>query len=163
MQLRNLLIIGLLSLSLINNNNISIDNNTKHFQEQKTIIQDVQIDKIVYDNFTTKIDDINKLINDEIVGYIYFGRDTCPACQQFNKFLQKEFNQDKNLLVYKFDTANWRSNEFFRNVLNKYNITEVPMLIKINKDKSYEVFKSKNENELQLNLHEFLYSDINNN
>lgn len=114
----------------------------------------------VNDYFTTKINDINKLINDEITGYVYFGRDTCRVCLYLNTFLEKEYNENSDLLIYKFDTDYWRDNENFQNVLDKYSVSTVPTLIKINKDKTYEAkkFDGENEEEMQLELHEFLYN-----
>lgn len=118
-----------------------------------------QINDNVHDYFTTKITDINKLINDEITGYVYIGRDTCPICLYFNKFLEKEYMENENLLIYKFDTDFWRNDNNFNKVLDKYHISTIPSLIRINKDKTYEIkeFESENEEELQLELNNFLY------
>lgn len=114
----------------------------------------------VYDEFTTEIEDINKLINLEIIGYIYIGRDNCPVCLYFNRFLKKEFEINENLLVYKFDTNYWRENESFQEVLDKYGVTNIPTLIKVNEDKSYKKFEVNDESdeEVQLKLNEFLYN-----
>lgn len=120
--------------------------------------KEVQTDKEIYDYFTIKIDDINKLINDEISGYVYFGRDTCPICLYLNKFLEKEYINNNDLLIYKFDTDYWRENKSFKDILNKYNISTIPTLIRINKDQSYEILEFHNENEeqIQLELNNFL-------
>src|SRR5690554_3929562 len=56
----------------------------------------------VYDNFTIKIEDIDSLINDEIRGYLYIGRDTCPVCLAFNRDLERVLKKDKSLVIYKF-------------------------------------------------------------
>lgn len=154
-----LLFISIVSLIVIKNDNIFVDNMKNYHQKPYTVKNDIQTDEIVYDNFTVKIDDINKLINDDIVGCVYFGRDTCPECLEFNKYLQNQFNQNINLLVYKFDTDKWRSNENFKNILNKYNITKIPMLIKINNDKSYQIYevdKVDNEKKAESDLNNFL-------
>lgn len=114
--------------------------------------------EVVYDYFSTQINDINKLKNDEIIGYVYFARDTCPVCLEFNKNLEIEFKKNEDLVVFKFDTDYWRENEEFKNVLNKYNVSEVPMLIKINEDKSYKILKVEKVENIQIELNKFLYN-----
>lgn len=116
-------------------------------------------DKEVYDSFTNKITDINQLINSELSGYVYFGRDTCPNCLQFNEFLKKEYIENEDLLIYKFDTDYWRNDENFTTVLDKYKISSIPTLILINKDKSYEILEFNNENDIESTLHYFLYKN----
>ncbi|MBU3106112.1 thioredoxin family protein [Clostridium gasigenes] len=149
-------LIILLSISVVLS--IIIYNTTNHHQDKQNMVnEDIQTNEINYDYFTTKIDDINKLINNEIVGYVYFGRDTCPLCLEFNKNLEKEFNQNKNLSIYKFDTDYWREDKDFKNILNKYSISEIPMLIKIDKDQSYKIFIVTNVEETQSELNNFLY------
>lgn len=146
-------------LSIIINKNTIVDGNINDYQENLNIVnEDIQADEVVYDYFTTKIEDINKLINDEIVGYVYFARDTCPICLKFNENLEKEFKQNENLLIYKFDTDYWREDKDFRNILDKYAISEVPMLIKINEDKSYQIFEVNDVEKLQSELNNFLYN-----
>ncbi|SQC85168.1 copper amine oxidase-like protein [Clostridium perfringens] len=118
-------------------------------------------DKEVYDSFTNKITDINQLINNELSGYIYFGRDTCPNCLKFNEFLKEEYIQKEDLLIYKFDTDYWRNDENFTTVLDNYKISSIPTLILINNDKSYETleFNNNNENDIESTLHCFLYKN----
>lgn len=146
---------------------IVIADNVKKDLNIGTVRTDKQIEKtvdnyaneVVEDYFTTKIDDINKLLNDDVIGYIYFGRDTCPNCLNFNRFLEREYNKNEELLIFKFDTDFWRENEFFRDVLNKYGVSGVPTLMKVNRDNSYLVFNpiGENEDDIQTNLHNFLY------
>lgn len=116
-------------------------------------------DKEVYDSFTNKITDINQLINNELSGYVYFGRDTCPNCLQFNEFLKEEYIQNEDLLIYKFDTDYWRNDENFTALLDKYKISSIPTLILINNDKSYEILEFNNENDIESTLHYFLYKN----
>ncbi|AZK45106.1 hypothetical protein [Paenibacillus lentus] len=61
--------------------------------------ESVQVDEDINDYFTTKIDDINKLKSGEIIGYVYFGRDTCPVCLYLNKLLEKEYEKNGELLT----------------------------------------------------------------
>lgn len=115
-------------------------------------------------NLKIKIIDINDLINDKIEGLIYFGRDTCPVCNKFNEeFLNKELAENNNLIIYEFNTDYWRDNENFQKILNKYNITKIPTLIKITSDTSYNKFELNSETNIsnetiQLNLKNFLYN-----
>lgn len=129
---------------------------TNYYYSKKVSVNDDE----VYDSFTKKIYDINQVINDELSGYIYFGRDSCPNCLQLNKFLKEEYVQNKELLIYKFDTDYWRSDENFSAVLDKYKISSIPTLILINTDKSYEIFEfDNNETDIKATLHAFLYNN----
>jgi len=114
-------------------------------------------DEIVYDYFSTQIKDINDLKNDKIIGNVYFARDTCPVCLEFNKYLDVEFKKNKDLVLFKFDTDYWRKDKEFRTILDKYSVTEVPMIIRINKDKSYDILKINNQEKIQMELNKFLY------
>lgn len=132
-------------------------NNKINTLRKETISQDIETD--IYDDFTIKIDDINKLANNEIQGYLYIGRDTCPICLYFNKYLKNEYNNDSRLVVYKFDTDLWRDDENFKNILNKYNVTSIPALIKLEDNDKFKRFESdsEDESEIQIDLHKFLY------
>ncbi|MGL4760040.1 MAG: thioredoxin family protein [Sarcina sp.] len=112
----------------------------------------------VSDYFTSPIKDITTLLNDEINGYVYFGRDTCEVCLHFNSYLEKEFKKNQDLMIYKFDTEYWRPNDNFQKILNKYNITTIPSLIKISTDNHFSKLNLKilNGEDLGDALHLFL-------
>lgn len=138
---------------------ITFVNSSKNINKISYTKKELKIDEDVYDSFTNKITDINDLINNEIYGYIYFGRDTCPICLYINKFLEEEYVENEDLLIYKFDTDYWRNDENFSNILNKYKISTIPTLIRINNDKSYETleFHNNNKEDIEVNLNDFLY------
>lgn len=127
--------------------------NNYHFVNPNILIKSISSSTVSH---LTVLDDIDKLINDKIVGYVYFGRDTCSACVDFNKNLEYEFNKNNNLTIYKFDTSYWKDNKDFKNVLNKYKVLLLPTLIKINDDGSFQVFEFDSSKEVQLELHKFL-------
>lgn len=106
-------------------------------------------EETIYDDFTTPINDINKLVNDEITGIVYFGRETCPFCLELNALLKQEFEKNEDLVIYKFDTDQWRESDNFQNILNKYNIKDVPAIIKINKDNTFINFADMNDTEIE--------------
>ena len=102
--------------------------------------------RIVIDTFTDKIYDIEKLENYELQGYILFGRDTCPICREFNKYLEEYVNNNPETKIYKFDTDYWRNHNKYKDILEQYKIDQVPTLIKL-VDKNIIVFDiSKYEN-----------------
>lgn len=63
-------------------------------------------------------------------------------------------------MIYKFDTDFWREDEKFQNVLEEYNINSIPTLIKIDSDgkKQFLEFDTKDENEIQIVVRDFLYN-----
>lgn len=150
-----ILVLGILIITCIIFNYIKISSlNKKNVQLEEEIIEEA------YDTFTIKIDDINKLINNEIQGYVYIGRETCPICLYFNKYLKNEYNKNNELKIYKFDTDFWRDNEKFKSILNKYNVLSIPTLIKIDSSGDYKIFTcdSENEEDIQTALNNFLYN-----
>lgn len=131
---------------------------TEKTDNEKQIDDSQTTEEIIYDDFSIQIDDINKLLNNEIDGFIFFGRDTCPFCLNLNKFIKEEFENNEDLVVNKFDTDTWRKNENFQSVLDKYGVKKIPVLIKINADKTYITFESENvtSSEVQSALNKFL-------
>lgn len=110
------------------------------------IIYNQYNNRIVIDTFTDKIYDIEKLENYELQGYILFGRDTCPICREFNKYLEEYVNNNPETKIYKFDTDYWRNHNKYEDILEQYKINQVPTLIKLT-DKNIVVFDiSKYEN-----------------
>ncbi len=109
------------------------------------------------DDFSQPITDIDTLIAGTINGYIYFGRDTCPICKQFNVALSTEYKSNPNLVIYKFDTDYWRDNQKFQQVLDQYTIRNVPCLIK-KENSTIQVFGADDTDESisQNDLHQFL-------
>ena len=94
------------------------------------------------DNFSVMIDDIDLLINDELSGFVYFGRDTCPNCLSFNGILNDIVKNSNDLIIHKYDTDKWRDHEAFQEILDKYGVSGIPSLIYINDNGTYEVFES---------------------
>ena len=62
--------------------------------------------------------------------YVYFGRPTCPSCVVFEDHLN-EFLQNNRWVVYYFNTAYWKENSRYDNILRKYKIDGVPTLVKV--------------------------------
>ena len=91
-------------------------------------------------DFLTLIEDISLLTEGGFIGYLYFGRDTCPFCLQFNELLREVYINRPNLIVYKFDTDFWRHHEDFNVVLDIFNITRVPTLLRVYDTGEFEKF-----------------------
>ena len=86
---------------------------------------------IIYDDFTIPIDDISQLLTGNFVGFVYFGRDTCPSCLEFNELLKNAISYLNGVEIHKFDTDYWRSHGDFRAILDMYGVSKVPMLVRI--------------------------------
>lgn len=113
----------------------------------------------VFDDFSIQIEDIEDLLNDEVIGVVYFGRDTCPFCLTLNGILKKEMDAMEDICIYKFDTDVWREDERFQKVLDKYMIDSIPALIRINADLTFERFvpeETESNEEVQQSLRMFL-------
>lgn len=57
-----------------------------------------------FDDFSIQIEDIRELLNDEVIGIVYFGHDTCPFCLTLNSIIKTELDFAENVQIYKFDT-----------------------------------------------------------
>ena len=62
--------------------------------------------------------------------YVYFGRPTCPNCVVFEGHLN-EILQNNRWVVYYFNTAYWKEDSRYDNILRKYKIDGVPTLVKV--------------------------------
>lgn len=62
---------------------------------------------------------------------IYFGRDSCPNCRLAEKIIEPYFSE-KKLKLYYFDTDLWRNDENFENIIEHFQIVEVPTLLWVN-------------------------------
>lgn len=98
------------------------------------------LDKESIDDFSVPIKGISDIIDDQITGVIYFGRDTCTPCLIFNNMIKESIPSDEEVVIYKFDTDEWRSDPNFQFVLDKYEIGSIPTLIKIYSDHTYITF-----------------------
>ena len=78
------------------------------------------------------------LLDKEVIGIVYFGRDSCPNCAVFNDALRLILDELPDLKIYKFDTDFWRENIQYNEVLDLYGIDQVPMLIYISEDKTIQ-------------------------
>lgn len=90
------------------------------------------------DDFSVQIDDISLLLDQEITGIVYFGRDSCPECAVFNDALRLILTELPDLKIYKFDTDYWREDIQYHEVLELYGVDRVPMLIYIAEDKTIQ-------------------------
>lgn len=113
----------------------------------------------VFDDFSIQIENIEDLLDDKVIGVVYFGRDTCPFCLTLNGILKAELNSIENIQIYKFDTDAWREDDRFQEVLDKYMITSIPALIRINADLTVDHFvpdENINDEEVLTLLEHFL-------
>lgn len=120
---------------------------------------DTAVTENVYDDFSVQVSEINQLLDGEITGIVYFGRDTCSFCLAFNSLLKEEYKCVENLIIYKFDTDIWRENPEYQTALNQYGIESVPALIRINQNGTFVAFipdEKANDKEVQQALQSFL-------
>jgi len=117
----------------------------------------------VYDDFSIRIENIQDLLENKITGIIYIGRDTCPYCLIVNEFLKYECENNAKLEIYKFDTEEWRGNDNFDTVLEKYQINGIPEIIKIFDNGTYEKLAlidiELERDEFQQYITNFIYSN----
>lgn len=112
------------------------------------------------DDFSVAISDDELLLNGKMEGFIYFGRDTCPFCRLFNKYLSLISKEDTNITINKYDTDQWRETDSFDEILSKYSVNNIPLLVKVDEDGSYTTFGLSDANdidEIYERLIDFIY------
>ena len=97
-------------------------------------------------------DDLNRLIDSKEESlYIYFGRDSCEDCQEFWPILESYISQ-KHKQVFVYDTEERKEDADYKEILDKYQVESVPMVVKMSGGKMKEILdplKEKNENDDQ--------------
>ena len=88
---------------------------------------------LLSDDFCEQITNLEDLIQREITGVIYFGRDSCENCLQLN-YILKQIITDNEYCVYKFDTDTWRESEAYEKVLEMYHVQSVPILVEVDEN-----------------------------
>lgn len=63
---------------------------------------------------------------------VYIGRPTCPDCKKFKPILEKNIPKGKKVFYY--NTDNRRNEKGFEDIIKKFNVNSVPVVLKI-KDK----------------------------
>lgn len=71
-------------------------------------------------------------VMDEEVAYLYFGRDTCPYCREFEP-LMNEAIQETGTKVYKYDTDDHKNDGDFQDILDASEVKTVPKLVRLEK------------------------------
>lgn len=76
-----------------------------------------------------EIENLDILYSEEEI-YIYFGRSDCYSCQRLNQLIDSNNSNIPEKLYY-FDTAYWDEKDISDLVCKKFNINEVPTIIKV--------------------------------
>lgn len=127
----------------------------KHSYSKPTIMKEDFV--LQEDDFSTPINDISALVNNEISGVIYFGRDTCPECLTLNIILHELCEENSEITIHKFDTDYWRDNDQFDEVLEKYGVKSIPLLVKVDGDNYSKLsFGAEDQTDLRKILQDFL-------
>ncbi|MBC1501876.1 hypothetical protein HB943_14845 [Listeria weihenstephanensis] len=75
------------------------------------------------------------------VKYIYFGRETCDFCKKLTTDL-KDTLKKKDVSILYYDTDKHRLDKDFQNVIEKYQLVEVPYLVKMKQGIILDTMKS---------------------
>lgn len=97
-------------------------------------------------------------------GYVYFGRHTCENCMDFEPLLES-VAKEENVQVYYFNLINFRAQagiteEQIQKVLDKYNVTSIPCLLKISNTiiSAFDVDSMNSSVGLKENIRKFIKS-----
>lgn len=79
-----------------------------------------------------EITDIS-FFNDAKNEIVFFGRPTCPSCNELKPILLEVLKEEQKKIYY-FNTDNWRDHKEFETTLQKYNVESLPQLVSIKSD-----------------------------
>ena len=96
-----------------------------------------------YNEYIIKIENADMFFG-IIDGFVYFGRNTCPFCYRFLPLL-RDVADEERVQVFYFDTDHFRkynllTNDELQDVFANYQITHVPIIIKLVNGKFYDSF-----------------------
>lgn len=90
-----------------------------------------------------EITDLQFLNNDKTLeGFVFIGRKTCSSCRLFVKVIN-EITFEKEINIKYFDTDKYRNSKYYDEILEKYQIDQVPYMVLVKKDGSFETFDKK--------------------
>lgn len=101
----------------------------------------------INDTFSILLTDDTCLLNMDFTGIIYFGRDTCDFCRSMNVYLSKICKDNKDIVLYKYDTDFWRNSQSFHQILMQYQIEQIPAILKVDKYGNITQLSIKEEDE----------------
>ncbi|NSN29677.1 thioredoxin fold domain-containing protein [Enterococcus faecalis] len=118
--------------------------------DSKSKLQEAQEQKII--KYEQEVANFRKVSSQELFDvtgneekFIYFGKKECKYCRRFVPKLKNVFEQKKIMVNY-LDTGAL-SEEVKKELLNKYQIQEVPTLIYVDKKQNFNYY---DENEIRL-------------
>lgn len=90
-----------------------------------------------------EITDLQFLNNDRTLeGFVFIGRKTSSSCRLFVKVIN-EITFEKEINIKYFDTYKYRNSKYYDEILEKYQIDQVPYMVLVKKDGSFETFDKK--------------------
>lgn len=90
-----------------------------------------------------QISDLQFLNNDKTLeGFVFIGRKTSSSCRLFVKVIN-EITFEKEIKIKYFDTDKYRNSKYYDEILEKYQIDQVPYMVLVKKDGSFETFDKK--------------------
>lgn len=100
-----------------------------------------------YESSVSKYEEITDLqfLNDDktLEGFVFIGRKTCSSCRLFVKVIN-EITYGKEINIKYFDTDKYRNSKYYDEILEKYQIDQVPYMVLVKEDGSFETFDKKN-------------------
>lgn len=86
------------------------------------------------ENNLQEITDIS-FFNDVKDKIVFFGRPTCPCCNELKPILL-DILKEEHKKIYYFNTDNWRDHKKFQTTLQIYEVESLPQLVYIKSDGS---------------------------
>ena len=82
-----------------------------------------------------------------LTGFVYIGREDCIGCKALAQGLT-QISKENDIKISYFDTKKYRDSKSYKEIVDKYQIEQVPDFLLVKKDGTYEKFGQENiENE----------------
>lgn len=128
-----LVIVGLVALGIYSQKNQEKEEENREIRNYESRIS--HFDEITDQEFLND--------NNELSGYVYVGRKTCSGCRLFLEVITR-ISLENDIKMKYFDTDKYRESKYYKEILDKYKIDQVPDFLLVKKDGTFERFDQEN-------------------
>jgi len=78
-----------------------------------------------------------------LTGFVYIGREDCIGCKALAQVLT-QISKENDIIIRYFDTKKYRDSKSYKEIVDKYQIEQVPDFLLVKKDGTFEKFGQEN-------------------
>lgn len=75
--------------------------------------------------------------------FVYIGREDCIGCKALAQVL-RQISKENDIKISYFDTKKYKDSKYYKEIVDKYQIEQVPDFLLVKKDGTFETFDLEN-------------------